>query len=829
MIANGNLMSGLPGGGSCYQERLGVDGRALDSWESFLSIVEKSSPEERNRWQSTIRRELREDGLTFTLNPERKPEKREENLNPVPWIFSADQWRPLEKGVAQRARVLEAVARDLLGPRTLISRGVLPAELLFSDTRYLHPCIGLPPNMDAWLFQYAADLARGPDGKFRVLEDRTQVPSGAGYALESRTIMGRVFPKAISTMQVRRLAPYFRNLRESMLSLYQGRHLDPRVVLLTPGPYNPSYFEHAYLAAYMGYTLVQGNDLLVRNGSLKLKTLEGLQPVDILFRQIDAEYLDPLELKRGSFLGVPGLMGSMRIGKVATLNHPGCGLLENAGLLAFLAPLCRQLLGEELLLPSVATWWCGQPRECQHVLENLTNLIVKPLHRKQEEPPVDGRHSTVAQLEELRGRILSHPSGYVAQEPMSYSSLPTLVGDRIEERIGSLRSFAVATRDGYDVMPGALARSAGDPKGGPRGLLENKGALKDVWVLSDQPEVHTSLWLEQQKDRDDQFFTGFFTSRSAENLFWVGRYAERLMRQAHLVRGIVQLDEGGLEDFIPSEELSRMVILLERYSGGRKVKKNKSLTQRVQKCLSGKKNPQGSLQRNLRSLLMSAYTVRDIWSQDSWRFLTEIEEVGENVSRPNTPPIRLENELDTLIGKLNAFYGLNANGMTRESGWSMLMLGRVVESGIGLCDLMQGCLEREGEVPVSYKMMEIALQQNENLITYRRHYRTTPQLNSVVSLMSRMETNPRSLVFCLKQVNAYLDQLPSPVQPEMLDPVMLRIRQVRSPLLVKSAPWTNTEGRLDFLDDVRSVLEYTSSVVSAAYFSHTESRPREDF
>lgn len=829
MIATGKMSFTPPDASGCYRERFASDGQCLDAWESFLSMVSDASPAERENWQSTIRRELREDGLTFTLSPERRPDHRSEDLNPVPWMFTADQWRVIEAGVSQRARVLEALARDLLGPRNLIARGVLPAELIFSDTRYLHPCINLPPNMESWLFQYAVDLARGPDGQFWVLEDRTQVPSGAGYALESRTIMARVFPKAISGMQVRRLAPYFRHLRESILSLYQGRPLEPRVVLMMPGPYNPSYFEHAYLAGYLGYTLVQGSDLLVRNGNLKLKTLEGLQPVDILYRQIDAEYLDPLELKRDSFLGVPGLLGAMRTGKVATLNHPGCGLLENAGLMAFLAPLCRQLLGEDLRLPSVATLWCGQPKELQHVLENLSSLILKPLHRKWDEPTVDGRYCSQLQLEELRNRIRSHPQGYVAQEPMSYSSLPTLVGDKIEERIGSLRSFAFATRDGYEVMPGALARSAGDPQRGPRGLLENKGTFKDVWVLGDQPETHRSLWLEQPASQINEWFSGVFTSRSAENLFWVGRYSERLMGQTRLVRGIVQMEEGGLDQALSSPELVRAVNLLERNCGLKKPRLELGFLRRVQDCLSGEKKPAGSLLRNLQALLVAAYAVRDIWSQDSWRILTEIDEAGQACARANTLPSSLEREFDSLIGKLNAFYGLNANGMTRESGWSMLMLGRMLESGIGLCELIGGLLQREEERPVSYDLMEFALQQNENLITYRRHYRTTPQLGAVLSLMTATELNPRSLVFYLEYANMYLQQLPPPVQPEILEPVTLRIRQVRSRLLQKETLYMNGNGQLLFLEEVKGVLQMLSQVVSSAYFSHTSLRAREDF
>ncbi|MDF3129293.1 circularly permuted type 2 ATP-grasp protein [Kiritimatiellaeota bacterium B1221] len=830
MITSGKSVSDVPGTFGCYRERLSADGAALSSWDAFLSTIEDSSPAERERWQSTIRRELREDGLTFTLTPEREPDHRSEDLNPVPWIFSADQWSGIEKGVAQRARVLEAVVRDLLGPRTLIAKGILPAELIFSDDRYLRSCINLPSNMNTWLFQYAADLARGPDGQFRVLEDRTQVPSGSGYALESRTIMGRIFPKALSGLHVRRLAPYFRHMRESILTLYQGRPLEPRVVLLTPGPYSASYFEHAYLAAYLGYTLVQGNDLLVRNGALKLKTLEGLQPVDILFRQIDAEYLDPLELKRDSFLGVPGLLGAMRTGKVATMNHPGCGLLENAGLLAFLAPLCRQLLGEDLLLPSVATWWCGQPREFQHVMQNLKKLIVKPLHRKWNEPPVDGRYCTAEQLENLSRRIRSHPAGYVGQEPMSYSSLPTLVGDKIEERMGSLRSFAFAIPDGgYEVMPGALARSGGDPELGPRELLENKGVFKDVWVLGRCHEPHKSLWLEQHAGREEEWFNGVFTSRSAENLFWVGRYAERLMRQARLVRGIVEIDQGGLEEGQASADLVRMVGLLETYCGSAVSDHTKSFIRRVQSCLSGEQEPADSLKRNLSALLVAAYTVRDIWTQDSWRLLTEIEETGQACARPNTPPAGLENELDRLIEKLNAFYGLNAHGMTRESGWSMLMLGRVLESGLGLCDLMKGCLEPLDEGTVSYGMMEIALQQNENLITYRRHYRTTPNLRSVLSLMASTEINPHSLVFYLDRTHEYLNQLPPPVQPDVLEPLLQRIRKVRHGFLDKRLLEISAEGQLTFLAGVREVLEDTSVAVSSSYFSHTTLCARENF
>lgn len=812
-----------------FNESVGLDGTVLPSWKPFLEKIQSGSVEDHTRWREAIQRDMREDGLTFTLSQEINRTPPREELNPVPWIFSSEQWQPVEAGVSQRARVLAALARDLLGPRTLIRRGVLPAELLFSDPAYLKPCIGLPPNMESWLFQYSVDVARGPDGRFWILEDRAQVPSGAGIALESRTIMGRIFPQMLSRMQVRRLAPYFRKLRESMLSMYQGRPLEPRVVLMTPGPYSSSYFEHAYLAAYLGYTLVQGSDLVVRNGSLKLKTLEGLQPVDIVLRQLDAEYLDPLELKRDSYLGVPGLLGAMRTGRAAVLNHPGCGVLENAGLMAFVPMLCRELLGEELLMPSLATWWCGQRNECDYVISHLRELMIKPLHRHRDEPAVDGRLCSDKEVEDLKARIRARPEFYVGQEQMEFSTLPTLAGNRLEERTSVMRAFAFASGSDYEVMPGALARSARETDGGTIGL-DTRGWIKDVWVLGDQPETHHSLWLEKRLPAPDQWFTGVFTSRTGENLFWVGRYAERLTRQARLLRGMIQLEDVNFDlPSATSPELSRMVDLMEFYGGRREPNRKLPLLKRVQNTISGPK-VSGSMKQNLRGLLLAAYTVRDIWSQDSWRTLSTIESTGGLCFVDEPSPFAMERELSDFIEKLNAFYGLNANGMTRESGWSMLMLGRVLESGIGLCELMTGLLEaKEPGEAISYGLMELALQQNENLITYRRHYRTTPQLRSVLALMTASEMNPRSLAFYLEQLTTYAGQLPPPVQSEVMEPLILDIKRIRSRLLQTEMNQPDPDGTLSFLQEVRACIENVSTVVSSAYFSHTTLLARENF
>jgi uncharacterized alpha-E superfamily protein len=519
----------------------------------------------------------------------------------------------------------------------------------------------------------------------------------------------------------------------------------------------------------------------------------------------------------------------MRTGRAAVLNHPGCGVLENAGLMAFFPMLCRELLGEELLLPSLATWWCGQRQECDYVLSHLRELVVKPLHRHREDPAVDGRFCSEKKLEDLRARILARPESYVGQEQMEFSSLPTLVENQLEARTSVMRAFAFASGTDYEVMPGALARSARVSESGTLGLDTN-GWIKDVWVLGDQPEPHQSLWLEKSAPATDQWFSGVFTSRSGENLFWAGRYAERLTRQARLLRGMIQLDDLNFEaGRVSPPELPRLVDLMETYGGQLEPDRKPDMLKRVQNAISGKKHI-GSMKENLRGLLVAAYTVRDIWSQDSWRTLSAIESTGELCFVDDPSPFAMESDLSDVLEKLNAFYGLNANGMSRESGWSMLMLGRVLESGIGLCELMKGLLEPgNDEEEISYGLMELALQQNENLITYRRHYRTTPQLRSVMTLMTASEANPRSLVFYLEQINSYLDQLPPPVQSEVIEPLVLDIKRIRSRLLQTEMNQPDSDGGLSFLLEVRRCMENVANVVSSAYFSHTTLTARENF
>lgn len=821
-----------------YDEAVRPDGTVAPEWRPVLEHIHNTSPATRRMWSGAIRRDLREDGLTFTMNPDPLPSTRQEDLDPVPWIFTTAQWSPLEAGIAQRARLLETVARDLLGPRELVRKGLIPADLLFAHSGYLRACAGVPANLGAHLFHYAADLARGPDGRMWVLDDKTQAPSGAGYALENRTILGRMFPELLSSLHVSRLASWFRTFRTSLLDLHQGRRLDPRVVMLTPGPYSGTFFEHAYLAAYLGYTLVQGDDLVMRDGALWLKTLEGLQPVDILIRRVDAEYCDPLELRRDSFLGVAGLLGAMRNHRAACVNHPGIGILENRGLLPFLPGICREVLGEEPLLPSAATWWCGQTKERQHVLAHLREMVIKSIDRNANIKSVYGGNCTEAQLAALKERILAHPMRYVGQEQIGFSTTPMLPGKILEPRRSVLRAFACAKADSYAVMPGGLGRAAADPDSTLVSVGEG-GILKDIWVLAEQPDPHRTLWVEPTTPRDNTWFGGVFTSRSADHLFWVGRYAERIGRQARLLREIVEQKAEWLEDAtVSTAVLSQMAGLMDQYQG--RVHDEAPactdaptapppLEARLAAALQDSGHP-GSVTRTLQSLMFAAYGVRDVWSQDSWRVLTAIETAGKHCCRDIHSPFVLGSDLDELIEKLYAFYGLNAGGMTRESGWEMLMLGRTLEAAIGLIELLEGLLPAVASPALQAAMMDTALSLNENLITYRRHYRTTPRLTAVLDLMLSMEINPRSLLFHIRQLMDSLDRLPPPTLPEALNPTRQALQHLCN--ILNQASWRTDptpEARSTLLQEARRVLEQCSSAVTAAYFNHTLTRALEAY
>src|SRR4051812_21382824 len=502
-----------------YDELNDARGAMRAHWRPLVGRLRADeSPDAVRRSLELTRRLVVENGVTYNVYADPQGADRPWALDPLPFVLSATEWQVIEAGVAQRARLLNALLADLYGPQRLLAEGHLPAELPFGHPNYLWPCQGLQPVDGTWLHVYAADLARAPDGRWWLLADRTQAPSGAGYALENREILEQVLPEAIDDMAVRRVRGFFGGLRSALLGT--PRDEEPLAVILTPGPYNETYFEHASLARRLGMPLVEGNDLTVRGDTVYLKTLGGLRRVHSIFRRLDDEFCDPLELRSDSALGVPGLLGCLRAGRVMVANALGTGVIESAAWLGFLPPIAERLIGERLLLPEVATWWLGEKPALEYVLANLDRLVIKPTYPNQRFEPRFGREFAGKARALLIERLRNRPYAYVAQEHVQLSQAPvwkSAASSELGARALTIRVYAVVTPTGVQVMPGGLARVANESAAEVVSTQRGGGA-KDIWVLSDNPHEDTITQVQPVKAASLQR-QDYIPSRLVENLF----------------------------------------------------------------------------------------------------------------------------------------------------------------------------------------------------------------------------------------------------------------------------------------------------------------------
>lgn len=521
-----------------YHELMDDSGAVRTHWRRLFDQLQRSTPAQLLQRQALLARQIQENGVTYNVYADPKGADRPWELDLLPHVIDPQEWKHLSAGIAQRARLLNAVLADLYGPQRLISEGLLPAELVFGHNNFLWPCQGIAPPDGSFLHLYAVDLARTPDGRWWVTADRTQAPSGAGYALENRMIVSRAFPDLYRDLKVRHLSGFFRTLQETLARQAPSDGESPLVVLLTPGRFNESYFEHLYLARQLGYPLVEGGDLTVRDATVYLKTLSGLRRVHAIMRRLDDDFCDPLELRTDSALGVPGLLEAVRQGRVLVANALGSGVLESPGLLGFLPKINQYLFGEELLLPSIATWWCGEPPVLAQALEKLPQLLIKPAFPSQSFSPVFGRDLSEAQRGQLAARMQARPYAYVAQELAQLSQAPVWQAEdgQIQPRAIGMRMYAVSGKDDYRVLPGGLTRVAAEADAEVVSM-QRGGASKDTWVLGEQApggeqwKAQRTVGVHDLVRRDP-----YLPSRVVENLFWFGRYCERCDGSARLLR-----------------------------------------------------------------------------------------------------------------------------------------------------------------------------------------------------------------------------------------------------------------------------------------------------
>src|SRR5580692_948402 len=522
-----------------YDEMCAESGVLRPHWDRYMgSLSSLGAKEMARRWQ-TARQRIRENGVTYNVYGDPLGMDRPWSLDSIPLLIPPQEWSALEAGLIQRARLLNAILADIYGPQQLLRGGHLPPALVFANPGFWRPSHGMPAAVQPYLHLLAVDLARSPDGQWWVLSDRTQAPSGAGYALENRTVLAETFPDLFREFQVERLASFFHSFRDTLLNLSPSRRDNPRVVLLTPGPFNETYFEHSYLARYLGFTLVQGEDLTVRDSRVFLQTLDGLKPVDVILRRVDDSFCDPIELRADSFLGVAGLVEAVRAGNVVVANALGSGLIESSAFMPFLPRLSQRLLGERLKLPSVATWWCGQPRPLQYVIDNLDYLVIKPAFPAHGLEPVFGGKLTGDERSRMIKRLRERPYEFAGKELLDLSTVPVWSQNTLTPRRVVLRVFLAASGDSWVAMPGGLARVS-PALDTPVVSMQRGGGSKDTWVLSDGPvDIFT---LQRPRGQMLELNRGEVTdlpSRAADHLFWLGRYAERSEHLARVLRCIL--------------------------------------------------------------------------------------------------------------------------------------------------------------------------------------------------------------------------------------------------------------------------------------------------
>ncbi len=823
--------------GASYDEMRAMNGSVRPHWQKFIAAFDKMGGESMERCRQEARRMFRENGVSYNVHGDPTGHQRAWELDPIPLIISNEDWVDIEAGLVQRAELMNLILSDLYGPRQLIQQGLLPAELVFAHEGFLQACdqFGQPTGMK--LIDFAVDLARGPDARMWVLRDYTQSPAGIGYALENRTVMSRILPQFFQEQNIHRMSFFFRTIRAALNNLPIRRREQPRIVILTPGPYSELYFEHAYLASYLGYPLVQGDDLTVREGKVWLKTLDGLQPVDVIIRRVSDHFCDPLELAEDSLLGVAGLLQAARLGNVIIVNPVGSGVLENPGLIPFLPGISRYYLGSDLKLPSAATWWCGQEKERQHVLANLQRFVIKPIYRTYTSGSIFGSSLSTQQLDDLRAKILARPHLYVGQEQVSFSTTPCLINGGIQPRHASIRMFVTEHEGRYRVMKGGLTRAARDA-GISAPSRHFNHISKDTWILADKPERHISLWLQSTSDEMLAERSGMLASRAAENMYWTGRYAERVEGAARLLR--VVLDNlNHSEDINDPTNQQHVQILLQSFTAvtetfpGFLDEQQEFTTEEIGEELrsvmvDGARV--GGVANLIDALTRSAYMVRDRWSVDNWRVLDGIKNHWRNVqSNPHSHIISAEYELDELVTSLAAFMGLNIESMTREPGWLMLDCGRRIERGMWLIRMIKSLLITGYEEMLEHMVLESFLSTHESLITHRRRYRSYLQMESVLQVVVMDEGNPRSLSFQLDRLRRNLERLPRRRLDRRMSAeerigleMSTRLKLVDTRELSRLDPDGGYQNLLELTNFIEERLMMLSETLNQYYFSHTQ-------
>jgi len=800
-----------------------------DHWKLFIRSLERLSPGEFNRRWNEAKEQLRINGVTYNLHSDTRGMDRPWQLDPIPLLISENEENHLAKGLAQRAELLELILQDIYGPQRVLKEKLLHPELVFANPNFFRPCHGFIPAGKKYLYLLAVDLARNSNGTIHAISDRLQSPSGTGYALENRIVMTQMLPDIFNNCNVQRLAMFFRSFKETLKSIAPNNKDNPRTVLLTPGPRSETYFEHSYLARYLGLTLVEGGDLTVRDNKVYLKLLDGLQPVDVIMRRLDDRFCDPLELQANSLLGVPGLLQCARKGKVAIANSLGCSFMETPSLTSFLPSLCKSFLGQDLIIPGVSSYWCGVPDSLKFVLNNIENMVFKNAFTSRRSEPVFIETLSSKKREEFVSKLKLSPQNFVAQEKLNLSTVPVMGENGIEPRPLVLRKFLCAHNSDYSVMPGGLCRYSSNPFM-QLVSVQQGGGSKDTWVLSSK-QVSTFSLLNQRTDPIEISRGGSdLPSRSADNLFWLGRYTERADGLARLLRGIFLKMIESLKIADNSEINSLLKILSQYTQAFSSINPETSETEEPGNYLLSMvydRDRIGTFANDLQAIYRTASSSRDRISIDMWRVISTLEipsnpELNIRLEQPeHSNLIAILDLLNHNIVVLAAFGGLIAESMTRGHAWRFLDMGRKIERASQIIRLLKGCMidVSTSEIPLYESILEIA----DSLMTFRRRYLNKINPAAVLDLLFSDSSNPRSLVFQLNSLKKNINQLPNMEDLGRITIQEKSILSMHTSVLLADIEYlvvTNQSGKRIHLDDLLNKLFLDLSQLSESIANH---------
>ncbi|MBE7440327.1 MAG: circularly permuted type 2 ATP-grasp protein [Spirochaetales bacterium] len=764
---------------------------------------------------------LHEQGVSYNVYDQKLVSPRPWSLDLLPLVFSSKEWQALERGLIQRAELFSHIFKDLYGKQELLHKKILPPAIILGHDAYLRPMAGWPENDSFPLVFHSADLVRQKRGQFMVYYDRTNAPSGSGYALENRLAISRLFPSLYRDSQVHRIASYFRALRSSLVR-HSPAALEPTIVFLTPGAGNETYFEHSFLSTYLGYELVQGQDLVVNNATCYLKTFDGLRKVDVILRRVDDSYCDPLELRGDSLLGVPGLLQAIREKNVFVANPPGSGVLENPGLYPFLGDACRYFFGEELHLPNIPTVWLGSPAVAQEILEELNNYVILPIAAGPDGGTLFPARMTESEQDDLRLRIRRQPAYYVAQPAFGLTTCPVLKNGRLAAGKYVLRTFSVNTRESFAVMPGGLARVSTDLSN-PE-ISNQAGAFsKDVWVLLSEPEPEQPV---ETVSRGTIQKTDRVPSRTAENLFWLGRYLERSENNARLIRKAQQLTfESNQKE--SSLWLCLVTDVMETYPAFETVTDHSLDSMQTEILrLTADEHCLGSLAFNISALLTASRNCLDRLSEDSIRIVNSL----ERKFIQNQSEGILQEYLDEVILSFTALAGNFSESMSQNAGWTLLHTGRRAERATLLIRLARAVV-RQLKQP-SEGLLEALLEVHNIKNTYKRRYRGAITLHTLIDLVIFDERNPRSLAYQLLELQKLATGLPQAISDRLTTRQYLTRLLARYQLLITTENYRqgfpDFESVLPWMEEVHAELRNMGDALAGEFFTHVALQTRLD-